>query len=816
MAPDDETAPGCKSAGLFLLREGWTVPFAVLSSGLHQLFIASGSGTRLQNLISPEIANELLLKLASFGDSPEDISLLVRSDAADESLAERGQLSSHRSDASLEGVLDAAEQIFKEATHQHRQIGLILQNDIGAQMSGHLSNERRISRSSRNWLCEMVNGPAERSRETPIQKMLRVETVNAAPPGPLLCSNRAEIYANLRRVGKFFHDQRERRHLEWIWDGERLWIVQNDPDEVTSGQSPYTKTTSTEAEVDSSTLSIFRKFDPRSQTPWQKLQCVSRFAEVGMPLTNLYFATALNIAENIHGLIPSDMLRKDLATLLVQPLVIRTDVRNETAFLLARTDTVRDPDAAMAFFGKVLTEANSKQRSLNDVCFIVHLFIPAAVSAFSFATPGNRRVRVDAMWGLPDGLEFCAHDSYELDSATRKIIEKRIRYKPTFLANLSTGEWKVESLALPFRWRESLSVAELREISSNSQALAEKEGRPVVIMWFAKIPGGLGHPDLLPWRLTCEDAPREVAAASASHFFGSPIEISNSGDLANLRLRVDNISSIILCPDGPHLRNELFLKALATIAVNLKTRIDLQGSFLSHAYYVLRKAGAHVACIDPIDPPPMKRRFQKLVRDRIPVKIERNGEIAETTTLTKIDLLEVLRTKLVEESLEVLHAAEDHLLREEMADVYEVLRAMCHGLGCSITDVEEDADNKRKALGGFQEGIVLIETKDTPLFVVDEQERQMLFSSSASASEGKRIETQKSISVAGRKAKSQIDRMILPLVPPVPSKYRGSIRIEIRQLNAQFRIVYGEKSVEIILDKNGTPSPRGQLRLPLK
>ena len=31
------------------------------------------------------------------------------------------------------------------------------------------------------------------------------------------------------------------------------------------------------------------------------------------------------------------------------------------------------------------------------------------------------------MWGLPDGLEFCTHDSYEIDAKSSKLIEKRMR-----------------------------------------------------------------------------------------------------------------------------------------------------------------------------------------------------------------------------------------------------------------------------------------------------------------------------------------------------------------------------------------------------
>jgi predicted house-cleaning noncanonical NTP pyrophosphatase (MazG superfamily) len=808
MALPNEAPVGGKSAGLYALQADWTLPFVVLTDEIHQIFTASDGSVALRELVGADLHYSLASQLEQFGENPEDIALLVRSDAADEDLSERGQLSSHKSDGTVDGVLDAAEQVFRDAPHPGRRIGLILQRSVGVQASGHFSNELRISKDSRRWLCEIVNGPFNESTGAPKQKAMTVQGAATAEPGPLLCGTRAEIFSSLRRIGKYFHDQRLRRHLEWVWDGRRLWIVQNDADKPVSGMAPVVASCAPHSRLDARELHVLSKFDTTEETPWQKLRCVSDFVAAGMPATSLYFATGELIHVHIKAGTLSESLAHDLNLLLDQPLVIRTDIRGETAFLLARTDTVSTVEAAVGFMSKVLSQTLNSSRSLEDVCFIIHRFIPAAASAFSFAKPSNRRVRIDSIWGLPDGLEFCSHDSYEVDAKSQKLLDKRIRFKSTFLANLPTGEWKEANLAPPYNWMESLTSADLQRIATSSHKLAEEKQAAIVIMWLARIPAASGHPDLLPWRLTKEDAPREVAAAASSHFFGTSFKIRNDQDISELQRRSSSISSVVFRPDEPHLRDEAFLNRLAHVATELNLPINLEGSFLSHAYYVLRKAGAHVACIDPIDPQPVKTRFRKLVRDRIPVKIERSGESAETTTLLRPELLEMLRTKLVEESLEVLNAATDPSLYEEMADVYEVLRAMCNALGRSMIDVAKDAEKKREALGGFQNGVILVETKDMPLIAVDES--PALFTSTSAS---RKVDVQQIIGVAGRKAKSQIDRILLPLVPPVPSRHRGAIRVEIRQLNAHFKIVYSEKSVEIILDGSVRPNLRGQLDL---
>jgi len=182
----------------------------------------------------------------------------------------------------------------------------------------------------------------------------------------------------------------------------------------------------------------------------------------------------------------------------------------------------------------------------------------------------------------------------------------------------------------------------------------------------------------------------------------------------------------------------------------------------------------------------------------------------ETLKVPNDELLDVLKTKLVEEALEVLGTGSAEALRAEMADVYEVLRALCKANKMPITAVVEDASRKRKRLGGFGTGIVLLETEDNPLVAVRVDSDLFQKGKSRVARP-----VPKSVVAAGRRLKAQHDRVLVPLIPSVPSRMRGPIRIQIRHLNLTLTVSYKEKAVEITFEKEGPFVNPAQLALPL-
>ncbi|RDG37992.1 nucleoside triphosphate pyrophosphohydrolase [Streptomyces corynorhini] len=91
----------------------------------------------------------------------------------------------------------------------------------------------------------------------------------------------------------------------------------------------------------------------------------------------------------------------------------------------------------------------------------------------------------------------------------------------------------------------------------------------------------------------------------------------------------------------------------------------------------------------------------KLVRDRIPEIIRRNGEEPATYVAGAPEYRKRLRDKLSEEVGEFLEAEEEHS-KEELADVLEVVHALARDLGMTLEDLERRRAEKAAERGGFE------------------------------------------------------------------------------------------------------------------
>lgn len=100
-------------------------------------------------------------------------------------------------------------------------------------------------------------------------------------------------------------------------------------------------------------------------------------------------------------------------------------------------------------------------------------------------------------------------------------------------------------------------------------------------------------------------------------------------------------------------------------------------------------------------------RYDKLVRDRIPEIIVAGGREPVTRVLNDAEYLAALHRKLDEE-LQELHEAGS---LEEMADLLEVLLALCEASGHTREALETARAAKAEARGRFRERIYLIETR---------------------------------------------------------------------------------------------------------
>ncbi|MBP7347097.1 MAG: nucleoside triphosphate pyrophosphohydrolase [Butyrivibrio sp.] len=95
--------------------------------------------------------------------------------------------------------------------------------------------------------------------------------------------------------------------------------------------------------------------------------------------------------------------------------------------------------------------------------------------------------------------------------------------------------------------------------------------------------------------------------------------------------------------------------------------------------------------------------YNKLVRDKIPQIIEASGKTCSTHILNEKDYLAALEQKLNEEVAE--YQTDKNM--EEMADILEVLQAICAAKGYSLEELETVREKKAKERGGFKTKIFL-------------------------------------------------------------------------------------------------------------
>ena len=104
----------------------------------------------------------------------------------------------------------------------------------------------------------------------------------------------------------------------------------------------------------------------------------------------------------------------------------------------------------------------------------------------------------------------------------------------------------------------------------------------------------------------------------------------------------------------------------------------------------------------------MIKKYNKLVRDKIPEIIEATGKTCETEILSDADYLKMVDAKLDEELAEY---HQDQNL-EELADLTEVIHAAVIARGYTLEDLERVRAEKYEKRGGFQRKILLKEVRD--------------------------------------------------------------------------------------------------------
>jgi len=102
------------------------------------------------------------------------------------------------------------------------------------------------------------------------------------------------------------------------------------------------------------------------------------------------------------------------------------------------------------------------------------------------------------------------------------------------------------------------------------------------------------------------------------------------------------------------------------------------------------------------------KTYNKLVRDRIPEIIAKDGSISKTRALDDQEYRQELLKKLQEEALEVIEAKDDKKeLTKEIGDVLEVIDYIIKAFEINKDEVMKIKAERRESRGGFDDRIFL-------------------------------------------------------------------------------------------------------------
>ncbi len=394
--------------------------------------------------------------------------------------------------------------------------------------------------------------------------------------------------------------------------------------------------------------------------------------------------------------------------------VCRTDCKSEKIqkLNLPRTHSV-SPSGAVEFMIETAEALRRKGATDSEICFILHRLIPATASAWTLSDPKSQIVRVDSLWGIPDGLQFLPHDTFEYDVKRGEISSQTIRYKVSCIQETENGAWEEKKIARRYGRSMSLTSGDVREVALQSHEIAVHLNQKTQIMWFCGIPLIVGIGKNLPWfRMAAPEESTQNPARPVGPV-RNRFRIQSQNDLARASTLDINRYVLSVQPNIDLIRkDDSFLNDLISIALKIGAPVELDGSVLGHAYYMLRRAGVTVVATGEPHYSRVrgKQVFAKLVRDEIPEHIERHGETTVLAKISKHESRPALIVKLFEEANELLRASNPMEVEAELADLLEVVRSLASATGVSWEDVQATSDRKRTQRGGFDRGVVLMQT----------------------------------------------------------------------------------------------------------
>ena len=699
---------GVKAATSLAIPRLWTPPFFLLSVMQTK---AVAAGVLPPELLGPKGA-EHLSELAG-----NDRQLIVRSSVVGESIWERGTYDSVQFsvdedlEITLEHLINAAKKVL--ASTSERDGGLMVQRYVRPASRGEFGNLQRISKTRDQW--EIGNHEAG---DLTARVRLNSQRDSAADPMlPLAVRSGLARERLFGAIGAWLNNELmlgrpQRLNCEWVTDNRQYYIVQLDEeDEDLAGVNPFQVRVAAAIRPSAENGDYLKLADEETLAQWDKLQVLEQLWEPEADhKPTLFYLPVANLPTRATKK-ARDHLSADFAELIgPQGIIVRTSVRagEEKLPNLARTECLTPDDAAQWCFETARTLR--RMHGSMDFAFVAHRFVASRASVWARAEPNKPVVEINALWGLPDALQYCPYDIWEVHVPTG-VATDYPEYKSDMLISRDDGTWEYVRVKNELARNNCIGSIEAKDIALRSMQIAERLGRSCHIMWFVGCVEQDGNSFNLPWYWTeAHESERNPDRSSYRTFTVKDTEtLSQFIKFEGSRSR----QAVALRPaDLELMRNVPFIEAVGQAASDAQVPIILSGSTLAHAYYQLRKQGCIVVT------PSEKEHFRvrrtanlgKLVRDKIPGKIAERQEMRTTRRIEGKLREGFLISKLIEEALEVRNAVGSEQKTEELADIFEVFRAIAKSESITVEEIEKAANKKRRKAGGFEEGLILMQT----------------------------------------------------------------------------------------------------------
>ena len=214
---------------------------------------------------------------------------------------------------------------------------------------GQLSNERRVRYEKRDWAIE-IEAVAGKNADQVSIAVRRWRDGEDVAEGKLECNSFLNLSLTLKKVAMWAVQDKRRFLVEWVWDGETIYLVQMDVASTTGGDRPKDLLPSKISLPSLLPLAAFVQAGADHKSEFKKLSNASLYERLGYTMPPFYILVGqAGLTEILTNGTISNNVRRDLENLTQRPLVLRTDgsdIPEDKREMLPRSEELRTTFAA--------------------------------------------------------------------------------------------------------------------------------------------------------------------------------------------------------------------------------------------------------------------------------------------------------------------------------------------------------------------------------------------------------------------------------------------------------------------------------------